>query len=938
LGLTTRSDLWWGNSSSFDPVKVQIWGSNDGETFVAVTPDPIALTAPTTRATDYNNVVFENDTAYRYYQVRVNTSGDYRSILSEIRLFAANSFEQNMRYVMDKQAVLVEAGIDQVLFDMEPSSLIRVLGTDLTLLKGSNNGLTAVVDVSGLLKDAQAHGASGTVDLSVFSRDAQGLALGMKASALMGADQTLSLKDALRLKLDAITIDAAMTALTIHDGTGLMAALNVLPLIGDNNLDGVISAAENAAVRVRYDIGSSSGSMSRALLTSLTEMRDIGIDAVQLKGRLQDATDTLPVGAFQLINTTPSDDWGSQGGLPWHAFDGNVNSRAAIQQSNNLSDPRGLRVDLGQAKTLLGVGLTTGNNWNWNDTSSDPTRVTILSSVDGLTYTEVTSREMPVQYDRASDYPDIMFDQAVSARFVKVQLYNASSNLTTLSEVRLYEAAKAFLFDLGQPNAALTTLPRVGDDNGDGLVSATEDAAYDISVRLNQEVQLTRGLPAEAFYGASYDDWGSTNGGAPKYAFDNLTSTKALFRGGNGDIANVTPLTIDLGAPKLVTALALTTVDAQNWGTGTQADPTRYELWGSSDGHVFAKLGAGALMPPSQRETSFPEVEFSHSTAYRYYQLKLAGSSDYWAAVSEIQLKGSPLVAGIQGNTALIEAMRQAGIDHLTLDYEAADGYFLGSAQEWTSSGLDLVVQLNSWQSKAVPGVSLPQPYDLAAVVDGLNQTSAEFLSVEGFHDRAYWASKVAQVQSDGLNSLVIGADAGVHLNETLAQALLDAGMLKVSAASTLMVDIPGPQKLMALSLDGMSALGIDQVNSSNDVWVRLGQDKASAQVLKDILSGFFDETAQAFKHVFGEKGADLWMDPDSFASLLADAQSEQPELVRDLIALGITQVDVVPATGDAIKSYALNAETALPVEVTVLGTHAMDMMQALEQDLLQTK
>jgi hypothetical protein len=135
-----------------------------------------------------------------------------------------------------------------------------------------------------------------------------------------------------------------------------------------------------------------------------------------------------------------------------------------------------------------------------------------------------------------------------------------------------------------------------------------------------------------------------------------------------------------------------------------------------------------------------------------------------------------------------------------------------------------------------------------------------------------------------------------------------------------------------------MSALGIDQVNSSNDVWVRLGQDKASAQVLKDILSGFFDETALAFKHVFGEKGADLWMDPDSFASLLADAQSEQPELVRDLIAMGITQVDVVPATGDAIKSYALNAETALPVEVTVLGTHAMDMMQALEQDLLQTK
>jgi hypothetical protein len=79
-------------------------------------------------------------------------------------------------------------------------------------------------------------------------------------------------------------------------------------------------------------------------------------------------------------------------------------------------------------------------------------------------------------------------------------------------------------------------------------------------------------------------------------------------------------------------------------------------------------------------------------------------------------------------------------------------------------------------------------------------------------------------------------------------------------------------------------------------------------------------------------------MDPDSFASLLADAHSEQPALVHDLIAMGITQVDVVPATGAAIKSYALNAETALPVEVTVLGMHAMEMMQALEQDLLQPK
>jgi hypothetical protein len=514
--------------------------------------------------------------------------------------------------------------------------------------------------------------------------------------------------------------------------------------------------------------------------------------------------------------------------------------------------------------------------------------------------------------------------------------------------LRVYESVSTteMSFELGTldpvsllPGAAIAALPMLGDDNGDGKISALENSAYEVTARLSPSpTQWTQGLPPESFYGNSYDDWGSSNGGPSRYAFDKLSTTKTLFRSGNSGIANVTPLTIDLGAPQLVTLLGLTTVDTQTWGTGTQADPHQYELWGSTDGTVYNKISSGELSPPSQRETNFPDVELDNTTAYRYYQLKLAGSSDYWAAVSEIRLMAVPNATRIEDNLELATVLKQSGIDHLELNFEQANGDYLGLSDAWKASGLDLTVKVNSWQAKGVAGVSLPIAHDLAQVVDALNHASGDFLSTEILHDSSYWKNKVAQLRVDGLNAVELGSASGVHLNETLAQAMFEAGMLTAMPAGTLMADVPSTQHLMALNLNAMSQLGVDKVNAAQDVWVQLGVNNASVQDLRDILSGFLASDSEAYKHVFGEHGAELIMDAGSFAALMADAQSSTSSLVDALLAIGVDQVDVIPAAAGPLKSYELSAATSQPVEVTVLGSHLTEVADALAHDVLQPK
>jgi hypothetical protein len=188
------------------------------------------------------------------------------------------------------------------------------------------------------------------------------------------------------------------------------------------------------------------------------------------------------------------------------------------------------------------------------------------------------------------------------------------------------------------------------------------------------------------------------------------------------------------------------------------------------------------------------------------------------------------------------------------------------------------------------------------------------------------------------LNALELGADSGVHLNEALAQAMFEAGMIHATPAGTLLADVPASQHLMALNLNTMSQLGIDKVNAAQDVWVKLGISNASAQDLKDILSGFLASDGEGYKHVFGERGAELIMDADSFAALIADAHSSQLQLVDALMAVGVDHVDVVPTAGGPLKSYELDAATSLPVEVTVLGGHLNDVADAMANDLLQPK
>jgi hypothetical protein len=408
MGLTTVDTQTWGTGTQADPKKYEVWGSLDGNVYTRLAAGD--LSPPSTRQTDFSDVVFNNTTAYRYYQIKLAGSSDYWAAVSDIRLIEAQA-AQAVNIAMDvadlstsnlplmgdsnrdgvlsadeSKALTINlnitspqafakladvtsrasdwkaAGVDNLVFsvhaDVVKSEILQLLATPAQA--SGVNGLQILVDLGAELVDAKAKGLETVVPLDRFSKQTVNgqTVLSVNASTLTTADGLLSVTDAVSLGVNAIAVNTG--ALNLLSGLQLLPPDKVIPLLGDNNGDGVLSAAEKSAVNI----------------------------TLQKKNTFTDVTDGLPQEAFSVIGNIGWD-WGW---APWQAFDNNVNTSSDIREA----DPgrglvRGLQIDLGVAKTVTMLGLTTRSDLWWgNNTSYDPVKVQVFGSTDGKSFVPVT--------------------------------------------------------------------------------------------------------------------------------------------------------------------------------------------------------------------------------------------------------------------------------------------------------------------------------------------------------------------------------------------------------------------------------------------------------------------------------------------------------------------------------------------------------------------
>jgi hypothetical protein len=147
-----------------------------------------------------------------------------------------------------------------------------------------------------------------------------------------------------------------------------------------------------------------------------------------------------------------------------------------------------------------------------------------------------------------------------------------------------------------------------------------------------------------------------------------------------------------------------------------------------------------------------------------------------------------------------------------------------------------------------------------------------------------------------------------------------------------------------------MADLGVDQVNSSQAVFVKLGIAAGEISDMQDLFAAFgLDKPAAPEHQIFdSSKGAGLVLDSataDKLGIVPSIDEAKVSDLVNKLSKLGITEVDVVHTSSDGASNsfdvYKIEKPASAPVDQTpiltkveVLGTHD-DLSHAFDHDIL---
>nr|WP_315226297.1 Ig-like domain-containing protein [uncultured Limnohabitans sp.] len=302
-------------------------------------------------------------------------------------------------------------------------------------------------------------GALSITETQASTALAQGLSFAAADRAILAqADDnlSLSLKQLQKLGIDAVSVAGVVGDLNLDLGAGSALTAGALPVLGDSDNNGALSAAEDAALNVSLNVDSLA--QINELSSLSTGLAASGIDNVNLHLADQTALDAV----FADSGFGTSFDSFIAAGL-----------NASIDMTNNLAS-----LNAAQASSMIAEGLHFASN-DIVDVQFDTAQGTHLST-------------------SLKDLQKLGIDAVGiggGGGFVSASAFSAVS-------------VPGISLDLGSGASTLSAsgLPKFGDANQDGTLSAAEDAALNVTLDVANLSQLHEVAGVSGLAGLGIDD------------------------------------------------------------------------------------------------------------------------------------------------------------------------------------------------------------------------------------------------------------------------------------------------------------------------------------------------------------------------------------------------------------------------------------------------
>ena len=289
------------------------------------------------------------------------------------------------------------------------------------------------------------------------------------------------------------------------------------------------------------------------------------------------------------------------------------------------------------------------------------------------------------------------------------------------------------------------------------------------------------------------------------------------------------------------------------------------------------------------------------------------------------------------GSTSLAEAtlaggaenpiygtLKAKGIDQLAISKDIGNG-----GANW----LDLNL-LNSIHQQSDLGFWV----DLSASTQSgswtsLDESLLQLDPLKSFTDPAQYSSLISALQGSGVTELFVSAG-NVDVQDQLAKALVDAGMLHALPEANIKLDALTSGDHLFTTLADMAKLDIDQVESSaTKLYVDLGlpiDEPATMAEIKHLLQALdpLNETK-----LFNNNDVALVIDQSALA---APVESFDQEVLQGLKSTGFTEIDILDTAHTSASSYQLSVDpvtgvvTAQIVDLTT--NEAIDLYNHLHK------
>jgi len=247
---------------------------------------------------------------------------------------------------------------------------------------------------------------------------------------------------------------------------------------------------------------------------------------------------------------------------------------------------------------------------------------------------------------------------------------------------------------------------------------------------------------------------------------------------------------------------------------------------------------------------------------------------------------------------------------------------------------------IESADATSVESLTGPAQSDNLALNKIIEQ-GVDILAKTNLADGATWDTLIETLKHAGLDNIEVESTANLHIGDELSAALYESGMLHALPDAKIEIDVAANTKLLSTSLKAMADLGVDKVNSTEKVFVKLGVTESELSGIQDLFSAFgLDSTDKSIQDqkIFA-KEAGLVLDQTSAEALgFKYSDFEQPtdadeakvtELMQQLSKLGITEVDVVGTNSTDVHVYSMSdstvAQTMTTTTVELLGTSNVD-------------